>query len=155
MSRHLAELNIGRLRHPLEDPRSADFRNALDRVNGLAERMPGFVWRLVGEGNDATDIAWASDPKVIVNLSVWEDAETLERFVFDTVHRAFYARRAEWFDAMESHHFVMWWVPAGHRPSLAEAAERLARLDREGPSAEAFGWESLPRADELSAQRCG
>ncbi len=141
--RHLAELNIARLTAPLTDPRLADFVGALDRVNALADRSPGFVWRLAGEGGDATDIAWAADPRVIVNLSVWEDAPSLERFVFETVHRAVYARRAEWFEAMERHHFVMWWVEAGHRPGLAEAAARLARLETEGSSEHAFGWERV------------
>ena len=32
-----------------DDPRMADFYNNLARVNALAERMPGFVWRLKDE----------------------------------------------------------------------------------------------------------
>ncbi len=151
---HLAQLNIGRVAAPLDDPRMAEFVGNLDRINALAERMPGFVWRLRGESGNATDIPWAGDPTIAVNLSVWESGEALERFTFATVHRAVYARRAEWFRALERHHLVLWRVPAGHRPSLEEAAERLAHLEAHGDTAHAFGWAGLPGARLWRAARC-
>ena len=81
-----------------------------------------------------------------INLSVWESVETLERFVWQTVHKRFYGRRHEWFETMAERYFVMWWVPAGHRPTVQEAIERLEHFKRHGASEHAFGWESLPAA---------
>ena len=100
---HLAELNVGRLAHAQDDPRVADFMNNLALVNGLADRSPGFVWRLKGEGEGATDLSAASHPGMIFNLSVWESGEALEKFVWATVHKRFYARKGEWFEKRATH----------------------------------------------------
>jgi len=154
-NQHLAELNIGRIRYPLDDPRMADFVNNLDLVNGLAERSQGFVWRLKDENGSATSIRVFDDPLIIVNVSLWENAESLERYVWQTVHKRFYGRRHEWFDKFEGPYFVMWWVPAGHRPSIQEAIERLDHLKHHGPTDQAFGWESLPSAQLWKSARCG
>jgi hypothetical protein len=146
---HLAELNIGRLLAPTDDPRVAEFMAALDRVNGMGKRMPGFVWMMEGSGAPGTgntEAKIAGDPQFVSNLTVWDSVETLEQFVWNTVHRSFYARRAEWFEVLGSMHFVMWWVPAGHRPTLDEALERLAHKERHGDSDHAFGWSFLPEA---------
>jgi Domain of unknown function (DUF3291) len=97
-----------------------------------------------GTGN--TEVKIAGDPQFVSNLTVWDSVETLEQFVWNTVHRSFYARRAEWFEVLGSMHFVMWWVPAGHRPTLDEALERLAHKERHGDSDHAFGWSFLPEA---------
>ena len=153
-NRHLAQLNIGRLRFPTDDPRMADFMNNLDLVNGLAERSEGFVWRLKDESGNATGIRPYDDPLMAVNLSVWKSLETLERFVWQTIHKRFYGRRSEWFAPMEKPHLVMWWVPAGHRPGIEEAKERLEHLAANGPSAHAFGWESVPAAQLWKTARC-
>src|SRR5262245_45437647 len=106
---HLAQLNIARLRYPGDDPRVADFMDNLDRVNALAERSEGFVWRLKDEAGNATEIQAFDDDMIIVNMSVWRDAESLEHFVWNTVHKQFYRRRAEWFSLMDKQHLVMWW----------------------------------------------
>ncbi|SON54912.1 hypothetical protein HDIA_1371 [Hartmannibacter diazotrophicus] len=151
---HLAELNIARLRHPLDDPRTAEFADNLDRVNGIADRMPGFVWRLKDEDGDATAFRISDDPKVIVNLSVWKDAASFETFVWKTVHGQFYGRRQEWFEKMDGPSFAMWWVPEGHVPTLAEAAEKLELLAERGPGEDVFGWEGLPNAREWMTKRC-
>lgn len=151
---HLAELNIARPRYDLDDPRIADFVDNLDRINGLAERSPGFVWRLVGEGDNATDITLPNEPDAIVNLSVWESADHLERFVWNTVHKKFYQRRAEWFPVMEKPHFVMWHVEEGHHPHVSEAAVRLAHLREHGSSEFAFGWDGLPHLKQWLNERC-
>ncbi len=152
---HLAELNIGKLLFPVGDPRIADFIDNLDRVNAMAERMPGFVWRLVGAGNNATDIRPFDDPMMAINMSVWEKAEDLEQFVWNTVHKKFYARKAEWFGLMQSHHFVMWMVPEGHIPTIAEARGRLDHLDSNGNSDHAFDWSHLPHVKPWQSQRYG
>jgi hypothetical protein len=151
---HLAQLNIARLKYPLDDPRVAGFVDNLDRVNAVAERSAGFVWRLVGDGNDATDIDAFDDPMTIVNMSVWKDAKSLEQFVWNTVHKQIYRKRAEWFDAMSSHHFVMWWVGEGHLPGAEEAKARLAHLDEHGNSHHAFDWSHLPGVKLWQSQRC-
>ena len=151
---HLAELNIGRIRYPLDDPRMADFANNLALVNGLADRSEGFVWRLKDDSGNATSIRAFDDPLVIVNVSLWDNAEALERYVWQTVHKRFYGRRHEWFDKFEGPYFVMWWVPAGHRPNIQEAIGRLEHLKANGPSAHAFGWESLASAQLWKTARC-
>ena len=146
---HLAELNVGRLLAPTDDPRVAEFMGALDRVNGLGKRMPGFVWMMEGSGEPGTgntENNIGEDPQAVYNLTVWEDGPSLETFVWKTVHRQFYERRQEWFEILGEMHFVMWWVPAGHRPGIDEALARLEQLRTEGESDAAFGWARLRAA---------
>ena len=102
MTAHIAQLNIGRFRYPTDDPRMRAFMDNLDRVNAIAERSEGFVWRLKDESNNATAIRPASDPTMAVNLSVWESVEALERFVWATVHKQFYNRKSDWFETAGS-----------------------------------------------------
>lgn len=151
---HVAELNIATAKYDQDDPRFADFVNNLDRVNAVADRSKGFVWRLKDEAGDATAIRATDDPRLLVNLSVWETVEDLERFVFATVHQKVYARREEWFPRAAVPTFVMWPVPAGHMPTLDEAMERLAKLREEGPSDEAFGWERLSDLKLWMTKKC-
>lgn len=154
---HLAELNVGRLVAPVDDPRVAPFVHALDAVNAIAERSPGFVWRLEGDTSQspgATSLRLPGDAQTLVNMSVWEDADSLRHYVFNTVHRKFYERRHQWFEVMAQHHFVLWWVPAGHIPTLEEAADRLADLRENGASDRAFGWDRLPNAAAWRDRRC-
>lgn len=154
---HLAQLNIGRLLAPTDDPRVAPFMKALDAVNGVGKRSPGFVWMMEGSGAPGTgntETKIGGDPQFVTNLTVWEDVESLERFVWTTVHRAFYQRRAEWFEGMGDRHFVMWWVPAGHRPTLDEARERLDHLRAHGDSDHAFGWAFVQQAQLWKTRNC-
>jgi hypothetical protein len=146
---HRAELYIGRLLAPTDDPRVAEFMAALDRVNGLGKRMPGFVWMMEGSGAPGTgntETHIGGDPQLVSNLTVWESVETLEQFVWNTVHRQFYERRQEWFEVLGAMHFVMWWVPAGYRPTLDEGLARLAHMKAHGDSDHAFGWAGLKEA---------
>lgn len=146
MNRHLAELNIGRLIAPPGDPRVAEFMAALDTINGLGKRMPGFVWMMEGSsepGRGNTETCIDGDPQFVSNLTVWESVETLETFVFKTVHKTFMARRAEWFQVLDQQHFVMWHVAAGHQPTLEEGLERLAYQQAHGDSDHGFGWSWL------------
>ncbi len=157
-ARHLAQLNVGRLVAETDDPRVAEFMGALDRVNGLGKRMPGFVWMMEGSGEPGTgntETRIDGDPRSVANLTVWEDVASLETFVWNTVHRQFYERRAEWFELLGDRHLVMWWVPAGHRPTLEEALERLAYLRAHGDSDRAFGWAWLEEARLWRAKACG
>jgi hypothetical protein len=135
---HLAQVNIGRLVAPQGDPRVQPFFDALDRVNALAEASPGFIWRLKGEGNDATDIQATPDPLLIPNMSVWEDAESLFAFVYRSDHTPVMARRRDYFERFEGAYQAMWWIPAGDLPTLSDALARLWMLDRFGPTPHAF-----------------
>lgn len=154
---HLAELNVGRLLAPTDDPRVAEFMGALDRVNSMGRRMPGFVWMMEGSGEPGTgntETKIGGDPQYVSNLTVWENVELLEHFVWNTVHRTFYERRAEWFEVLGKMHFVMWWVPAGHRPTLQEGLDRLAHLTAQGDSDQAFGWSYLKEAQLWKTHAC-
>ena len=98
---HLAQLNIGRILYEIDDPRMKDFVDNLAFVNGLAERSPGFVWRYQDDSGNATSTRpYDGDPRMAVNMSVWQDVESLERFVWQTVHKRFYGRRHEWFETL-------------------------------------------------------
>lgn len=151
---YLAELNIARLKAPIDHPDTADFADNLDRINALAERMDGFVWRHVDDSGNATNTRIGDDPDVIVNMSVWRDVTTLEAFVWGTLHRQFYQRRDEWFKSLGGMGFVMWWVPLTHRPTLTEAAERLTHLETHGSSDHAFDWAYLKDATRWRDMRC-
>ncbi|MFL6605556.1 MAG: DUF3291 domain-containing protein [Steroidobacteraceae bacterium] len=138
MHYQLAEINVATFRVPMADPVNAYFIASLDRVNALAESAPGFVWRLVGEGNNAVDIQAFDNPNTNINMSVWRDLDALANFVYRSEgHREIMRRRREWFESMEFH-LALWWVPAGHHPTIAEGKARLETLSRVGPSAYAF-----------------
>ena len=134
---HLAQINIGTLRAPIDAPEIAGFTGALDRINALAEAQPGFVWRLKGEGNNATDLSVFENPLTITNMSVWTDLDALAAFVYRSDHLQVMRGRAEWFHKMELY-MALWWVPAGHEPTPQEGIERLEILRRKGPCPEAF-----------------
>ncbi|MDH3752946.1 MAG: DUF3291 domain-containing protein [Acidimicrobiia bacterium] len=134
----LAQFNVARLLVPIDHPQVADFVDNLDRVNELAEATPGFVWRLQSDSGNATDIEVEDDEMMIVNMSVWADPESLFDFTYRTSHAEIMRRRAEWFEARVEMHLVLWWVPAGHEPSLDEALDRLGKLRANGPTSEAF-----------------
>jgi hypothetical protein len=137
---HLAQVNIGRLLHPQDAPEVADFMDNLDRINALAESMPGFVWRLVGEGDNATDVQAFDDPTMLINMSVWTGLEALTQFVYRSDHLAFMRRRREWFEVPTPPFMALWWVPAGTLPTTADAVERLAHLRDHGATAYAFSF---------------
>jgi hypothetical protein len=135
---HLAQVNIGRMRAPLESSVMAGFVAQLDEINALAEASPGFVWRLVGDGNDATSLRPFDDDFIIVNMSVWVSLEDLRTYVYKSAHTAVMRRRREWFEQFESAFVALWWVEAGHIPTVGEAKERLLHLDAHGPTAQVF-----------------
>jgi hypothetical protein len=137
MSRYqLAQINVAELKAPLDSPQLKDFVDNLDRINALAESQPGFVWRLTGDGNDATGLRPMGE-KIIVNYSIWRDVETLKNFVYSTAHVEILKRKREWFERMRLN-YVLWWVPAGHIPTVQDAVAKLEHLRAHGPSADAF-----------------
>lgn len=157
----LAQVNIARFRLAKDHAANADFMNALDPVNAKADAAPGFIWRLVGEGNNSTDVEAAeNDPQLIVNLSVWTSVDALVDFAYrQSDHLAVMRRRREWFDQMEVFQ-ALWWVPAGHRPSVDEAMARVALIADHGPTPDAFtfrttfaapdGTPATPQLDECA-----
>jgi len=136
---HLAQVNIGRIRAPLEDPIMDGFRNQLDVINALADATPGFVWRLQTEQGNAMAIRpFAEDERMAINMSVWQSLEALQQFVYRSAHAASLRDRKQWFEPMEGPILALWWIPAGHIPTVAEALERLELLKERGPSPDAF-----------------
>ncbi len=137
---HLAHFNWGTLIAAPGSRKVAGFVNAVGRVNALAERAEGFVWRSGDEQAKAKAIGWPmfDDPKVIASFSVWNSPDALKAFVYQTVHGAFYRRRAEWFEPDGGSNYALWWVPEGHVPGFAEARERVEALVANGPSEQVF-----------------
>ena len=135
---HLAQFNIARLLAPLDSPQLAGFVSLLAEVNALADAAPGFVWRFQTEAGDATALRPYDDERLIVNFSVWETPEALLDFVYRSRHAAVMRRRREWFERMVEAYLVLWWIPAGHRPTVTEAIDRLGRLRGSGASPAAF-----------------
>lgn len=134
----LAQLNIARPRAALDDPVMAEFMANLERINALAETSPGFAWRLKDDSGNATTVEQPFGDGVIVNLTVWRSVEDLRLFTYKTEHAGFVRRRHAWFGELDGPHLVLWWVPAGHRPSLDEAKARLEHLAAHGPTPTGF-----------------
>ena len=138
---HLAQLNLGVFKAPLDAPEMAPFAAALDRINAIADESPGFVWRMKdadGGPSSNVEVPGADDPLLASNLSVWTDYESLRSFMYRTDHASYLRRRTEWFEREATPMTVGWWVPAGTLPTLEEALDRLERLRRDGPSDDAF-----------------
>jgi heme-degrading monooxygenase HmoA len=139
MTHHLAQINVARLRFPLTDPRMAEFIAVLEPVNKIAEVTPGFIWRL--KTDDGLSATYAEHPftdDVIVNFTVWESVEALKHFTYQSGHGAYFRRRSEWFEPLERPTTAMWWIPAGHTPTLLEAKEHYDHLVQHGSSEYAF-----------------
>ena len=141
----IGQINVGRAKYPLDDPKMADFVDNLDRINALADRMDGFIWRLQSDQGNATDILLTSDPLALLNVSVWRDAQSLHRFVYHPEHAAFIKRRHEWFEPAEDIIFALWLQPIDQAPSPEQAYARLQHLRDHGASEHAFGWKDVKR----------
>ncbi len=155
MNFHLAQINIARLVAPIDDPKIADFVAQLDPINALAERSPGFVWRLKSDAGNATGVAYNDDPFVIVNMSLWESVEALRDYAYTSKHIEVFRDRAKWFEKMEKPHYCLWWIPAGHIPIVAEGRERLEHYQQHGATPRAF-WFSrqfpAPSVENVSSE---
>lgn len=148
---HLAQLNVATILAPLDDERMLGFVEALDHVNAVADASPGFVWRLKDDAGNATALR-PFGPDMIVNMSVWQTAEALFDYVYRSGHKAYLARRKEWFSIPAEMHLVLWWIPAGAIPTIAEAKRRLDLLRLNGPSPEAFTFKRrFPAPDAVPA----
>ena len=143
--KHLAQLNIGRIKAPLDHPSMKEFVDFIDPVNKLGEDSPGFVWRLQDDGGGGSSYLENpfNDDRIIVNFTVWENLESLKAFTYQTVHTYFLKSRMKWFEKSDEDHVVMWWIPKGYIPKLLEAKEKLELLRKEGPGPEAFNLKEM------------
>jgi hypothetical protein len=135
---HLAQINIAQAKDHMESSTMQGFVSRLDEINAIADHADGFVWRLQTEEGDTTSIQAFEDEKLIVNMSVWQDVASLKHYVYKSMHVELIQDRDAWFDKIQTVHQALWWVPAGHIPSIEEGKIRLALLQKEGPSAKAF-----------------
>jgi hypothetical protein len=134
----LAQINIALARDDMASDLMSGFVSRLDEINTLAEGSPGFVWRLQSETGDATGIRVFDDPLMLVNLSVWDDVQALQNFVYKSMHVELVRDRDAWFNKLKSAHQALWWVPQNHRPGTEEARQALAHLQAHGPTPTAF-----------------
>lgn len=135
---HLAQVNIGRIRAPLDSDLMQGFVSRLEAINALADGSAGFVWRLQSDAGDATALRPWEDEMILINMSVWENLETLQQYVYRTAHAEIMRQRREWFERFEGVYMALWWVPRGHIPTVTEAKERLTSLERDGATPFAF-----------------
>jgi hypothetical protein len=152
MDYHLAQVNIGRILGAMDSPIMKEFRDNLDRINALAESSPGFVWRLTGDdSNDATSIHVYEDPYLLINMSVWENIDALFSYVYKSAHTPYVSRRKEWFERMTIPMLTLWWIPAGHIPTPAEAKLKLELLDQQVATPNAFTFKQRFSVEEWLA----
>jgi hypothetical protein len=148
---HLAQFNVATMRHPLDHPEMQGFVEALDRINKLADKSPGFVWRLQDYTGDSTDIRPMGDT-ILLNMSLWESVEALHAYTYKSDHRFVFAARKEWFEPSTTRDLVLWWHPAGSIPSVEEAQVRLEQIRLFGPCEGAFNFKhALPAPDKASS----
>lgn len=145
---HIAQVNIARMRGPLDDPLMAGFVARLDEINAIADGSPGFVWRLQTSDGNATYVRPYDDDRMLVNMSVWETIDALRNYVYPSAHRELLRQRQEWFEKFAGAFVALWWVPAGHIPGVDEAKKRLAHLDAHGPTEFAFTFKTIFQPDE-------
>ncbi len=145
---HLAQVNVGRVRAPVDSPQLSGFMAQLEPINALADASPGFLWRLQTEDGDATAIRPFDDDSILVNMSLWESLDALGEFVYRSAHVEVMRHRREWFHRAVDAYLALWWLPAGALPTVADAATRLEVLRERGPSAYAFTFrETFPPPD--------
>ena len=146
----IAQFNIARARWPLDDPRMAEFTNMIDRMNALARRSPGYLWRLEDEeGPDAP--RFPGDPLMTFTLSVWQDVDSLRAFTWNTIHKRFRMRRGDWFQPLDQAYLAIWPIARDHRPDGREALAMLELLREQGPSDKVFGTERLSSVEVTAA----
>ncbi len=156
MDWELAQLNIATMIAPIDSPVLASFVAELDRINTLADDADGFVWRLQSDEGNATELAHEFGAEILTNMSVWTSVEALHDYVYRTAHAEIMSRRKQWFTRMSNPYTVLWWVPAGHRPTLTEAQAKLELLTRHGATADAFTFkQTFPKPQTTSGHDNG
>ena len=140
---HLAQVNIARMKAPLDDPAMAEFVARIEEINAVADRSPGFVWRLQTSAGDATYLRPYEDDRILFNMSVWQTIEALREYVYRSGHAEVLRQKHQWSEPFTGAYLALWWVPDGHIPGIDEAKERLAYLDAHGPTQFAFNFRTI------------
>lgn len=138
---HLAQMSISKAKAPLDDPMMSEFVSQLPVINAIADKAQGFVWRLQTVEGNSTAVRAYEDPSILMNMSVWESVETLLNFVYRGPHAGPYKNARQWFDRIEGHSTVLWWIPAGELPTVRDGVERMQKINAEGPTADAFNFQ--------------
>ena len=143
---HLAQVNVAKLRAPLDHPDMADFVAQIRDINAIADADPGFVWRLRAEGaDDATEIRAFDDEFVLITLTVWRSLEALSNYVYRGGHASIMRDRRRWFIKTNQPILALWWIPQGQVPTVEEAKTRLEHLQQHGSTPYAFSFhQSFP-----------
>jgi Domain of unknown function (DUF3291) len=149
---HIAQVNIGRTKAPLDDLGMSGFVNRLEEINAVADHSPGFVWRLQTPEGDATYLRPYDDDRILINMSVWETIDDLRHYVYKTAHAELLRQRQDWFEKFVGVYVALWWVPVGHVPGVDEAKKRLAYLEKHGPTEYAFTFKTIFQPDEQFQQ---
>ena len=134
----LAEVNVARLREPLESPSMAGLIKALGDVNWLADKSPGFAWRHKPDEGPLTLGPLSGAGVVVITLSVWDTYEALHAYVYRSAHGLFMQRRARWFVPIPGYTTALWWLHEGERPSVEDGVARLEHLRANGSTPRAF-----------------
>lgn len=140
---HLAQLNIAEAKAALDTPLLKGFVERIDEINALADNQNGFIWRLKDETGNSMEIRFSDNPNLLINLSVWETVDYLKDFTYKTMHKELIRDRKQWFHHLKDAYYVLWWIPKGHIPTLAEGKERLDLLRANGPNKEAFTFKKV------------
>ena len=134
---HLAQINVAKFHKPRAHADNREFYAAIEGVHKAAEEQPGFVWRW-SEDDMPVAIRQFKNPKITINMTVWESLEALGAFVYRQAnHKTVFARKEDWFEPMETY-MALWWVPEGHIPTIEEGKAKLDYLAEHGPTPEAF-----------------
>lgn len=151
---HLAQANVAHMRFEIDDPRMEDFGARLEPLNALADESDGFVWRYVTPEGDTTEADVFEDERILFNLSVWESIEALEAYVYRSQHVSAVQKRSSWFERAPRSPVVLWWIEAGHHPTVQEARQRFDQLWTLGPTVDAFTFRNRypePETDSISS----
>lgn len=143
MAYHLAQINIAKLLEPIDSLLLEDFVGDLDRINEIAEKSAGFVWRLKDDSGNATSINPFDDASFIVNISVWETVEDLKYFVYNSGHMEVFRKRAKWFERMKTPHMALWWIKIDDYPTLEDGKNKLLELEKYGDTPSSFSFKEL------------
>ncbi len=136
---HLAQCNIAVANGPTDSPVMAEFMDALEAINAVADSAPGFVWRLQDESGNLTNVRVFDEDDMLINISTWESIDSFRAYVYGEMHGPYVKRRREWFTKPTDLPVqVMWWVPAGTEITALEGRARLEHLAANGPTQNAF-----------------
>ena len=145
MSFHLAQVNVAESRASFDDPSLAGLTERIVEINRLAEQSRGFVWRFQSAPGDLEYLRCFDgyftpfEPeRIFFNMSVWDTVEDLKNYVFRSGHVEVFRRKDQWMLSFTRPHLALWWVPAGHLPTVEESKEKLLRIERDGPTPNAF-----------------